>query len=81
MTRRTAISLPDKLYSRIERSRGRRGLDRSAWVAEAASEYLARREHQADVEAYYESYRQIPEDAGETRDWERASIEALKDLD
>lgn len=60
MTKKTAISLPDDLYRDIERARKRSGKDRSTWIQEAASEYLAKRSKQAEVEAWLTAYERVP---------------------
>lgn len=62
VTRRVAISLPDRLYERIERARRSAGQDRSRWLQEAAGEYLARVDEDARVKAYFEGYERIPDD-------------------
>ena len=61
MTKRTAISLPDDLYQKIERARKRSGSDRSSWIQEALGEYLARNDEAAKVEAYFAGYRETPD--------------------
>lgn len=79
LTKRTAISLPDKLFRDIERARKRDGLDRSSWIQEAAAEYLAKRAEAAQVEAYFEGYRRIPDADDPDFKWaEKAGIEALR---
>lgn len=79
MTKRTAISLPDKLFRDIERARKRAGLDRSSWLQEAAAEYLAKRTKGARVEAYFDGYRRIPDTDDPDFEWaERAGIESLR---
>ncbi len=60
MTRRTAISLPDDLYRQIERARKRAKKDRSAWLQEAASEYLKKRTKEEEIEAYFAAYERTP---------------------
>lgn len=60
MTKRTAISLPDDLYSQIERARKRAGKDRSTWIQEAAGEYLKRRTKEEEIEAYFAGYERAP---------------------
>lgn len=60
MTKRTAISLSDDLYRRIERARKRAGLDRSAWLQEAAGEYLKKRTEHEEIEAYFSGYERAP---------------------
>lgn len=60
MTRRTAISLPDKLYERIERARRRAGKDRSTWLQEAAGEYLTKRTKEEEIESYFRGYERTP---------------------
>ena len=78
MTKRAAISLPDQLYSRMERDRKSRRVPRSRWIQEAVHEYLARRDEARDVEAYFEGYRRFPETDEEFRAFEQAAIEDLK---
>ena len=78
MTKRAAISLPDQLYSRMERDWKSRRVPRSRWVQEAVREYLARRDEARDVEAYFEAYRRFPETGEEFRAFEQAAIEDLK---
>lgn len=60
MTKRTAISLPDDLYRQIERARKRAGKDRSAWLQEAAGEYLKKRTKEEEIEAYFSGYERAP---------------------
>lgn len=60
MTKRAAISLPDELYRQIERARKRAGKDRSAWLQEAATDYLKRRTKQQEIEAYFKGYERAP---------------------
>lgn len=60
VTKRTAISLPDDLYRQIERARKRAGKDRSAWLQEAAGEYLKRRTKEEEIEAYFSGYERQP---------------------
>jgi metal-responsive CopG/Arc/MetJ family transcriptional regulator len=59
MTKKTAISLPDDLYRKIERARQRAKLDRSTWLQEAAGEYLKKADAD-EVEAWYAGYEQVP---------------------
>jgi predicted DNA-binding protein len=65
MTKRTAISIPDDLYQRIERARKRAGKDRSSWLQEAASEYLKKRTRDEEVEDYFRGYERAPLTADE----------------
>lgn len=81
MTKRTAISLSDKLFHEIERARKRAGVDRSKWIQEAAGEYLRRRDEDAKIEAYFEGYRRIPDTDEDFHAFEKAGIEALRSLD
>ncbi len=60
MTKRTAISLPDDLFRRIERARTRAGMDRSTWLQEAAGEYLKRRTREREIEDYFQAYERAP---------------------
>jgi predicted transcriptional regulator len=60
LTKRTAISLPDDLYRRIERARKTAKKDRSAWLQEAASEYLRKHTKAEEVEAYFRGYERSP---------------------
>jgi len=60
VTKRTAISLPDELFREIERARKRTRKDRSAWLQEAASEYLKRRTAAEEIEAYFSGYERAP---------------------
>lgn len=60
MTKRTAISLPDELYGRIERARKAAKKDRSTWLQEAASEYLRKRTKEDEIEAYFTGYERAP---------------------
>lgn len=71
MTKRTAISLPDDLYHRIERARRRTKTDRSTWLQEAASEYLRKRSREDEIEAYFSGYERTPLSADERSllDW------------
>lgn len=61
MTKRTAISLPDDLFKKIERERRRAGQDRSSWIQEALGDYLTRTDETAKVEAYFEGYARVPD--------------------
>ncbi|OLD52163.1 MAG: hypothetical protein AUI58_04175 [Chloroflexi bacterium 13_1_40CM_2_70_6] len=81
MTKRAAISLPDQLYSRMERDRKTRRVPRSRWIQEAVHEYLAKRDEEKDVRAYFEGYRRFPETDEEFRALERAGLEDLKRAD
>ena len=81
MTKRTAISLPDRLYRDIERARERAGLDRSTWIQEAAGEYLRKHDEAAKIEAYFDGYRRIPDTDEDSRALAKAGIEALRSLD
>lgn len=60
MTKRAAISLPDELFRQIERARKRAGMDRSAWLQEAAADYLKRRTKPQEIEAYFKGYERAP---------------------
>lgn len=60
VTKRAAISLPDALYEQIERARKRAGKDRSAWLQEAAADYLKRRTKAQEIEAYFRGYERSP---------------------
>lgn len=60
MTKRTAISLPDGLFREIERARKRAKKDRSAWIQDAAAEYLKRRSKEEEIEAYFTAYEREP---------------------
>lgn len=60
MTKRAAISLPDELFRQIEQARKRAGMDRSAWLQEAATDYLKRRTKQQEIEAYFKGYERAP---------------------
>lgn len=60
MTRRAAISLPDDLFRDIERARRRAKKDRSAWLQDAASEYLRKRSREDEIEAYFAGYERRP---------------------
>lgn len=60
MTKRTAISLPDELYRRIEQARRRAGKDRSTWLQEAASDYLRKRTKAEEIESYFSGYERAP---------------------
>lgn len=60
MTKKTAISLPDDLYREIERARKRARKDRSAWLQEAASDYLKKRTKEEEIEAYFAGYERVP---------------------
>lgn len=60
MTKRTAISLPDDLFRRIEHARRRARKDRSTWIQEAASEYLKRKTRDEEIEAYFQGYERAP---------------------
>jgi len=77
MTKKTAISLPDDLYRDIERARKRSKKDRSTWIQEAAADYLKRKTMQEKIEAYFDSYRRIPDsdDDPEFRAMEKAWLE------
>lgn len=65
MTKKTAISLPDALYRDIERARRRAGKDRSAWIQEAASEYLKKRTKEEEIEAWLSAEERFPPTADE----------------
>lgn len=60
MTKRAAISLPDELYQQIERARKRAGKDRSAWLQEAAADYLKKRTKAEEIESYFRGYERAP---------------------
>lgn len=60
MTKRAAISLPDDLYRQIERARKRAGQDRSAWLQEAAADYLKKRTKAEEIESYFSGYERAP---------------------
>lgn len=60
VTKRAAISLPDELYRRIERARKRVGKDRSAWLREAATDYLKKRTRAEEIESYFRGYERAP---------------------
>jgi len=81
MTKRIAISLPDALFKRVERLRRRRRVPRSTWIQEALGDYVRRVDDEAQVEAYFEGYRRIPD--AEDEDFkavERASVKSLRRL-
>jgi len=61
VTKKTAISLPDDLFRKIERERKRSGLDRSSWIQEAVGDYLTRNDEAAKVKAYFDGYERIPD--------------------
>ncbi len=79
MTKRTAISLPDGLFREIERARKRVKKDRSAWMQEAASEYLKRRSKEDEIEAYFAGYERVPltEDELAFRKWKEEHMGEL----
>ncbi len=61
MTKRTAISLPDELFKKVECARRHAGQDRSSWIQEALGDYLARTDETAKVAAYFDGYARIPD--------------------
>jgi metal-responsive CopG/Arc/MetJ family transcriptional regulator len=62
---KVAISLPDDLCSRVDRAARRLGRSRSALLADAAREYLARHEDHDDAT---ESWNRAIEEAGQPGD-------------
>jgi hypothetical protein len=59
VTRKIVVSLPDDLFREIEHARIRATKDRSAWIQEAASEYLKARTKE-DVEAWLSADERVP---------------------
>ncbi|TMD61322.1 MAG: hypothetical protein E6I87_03130 [Chloroflexi bacterium] len=60
MAKKLAISMPEAIFKEMERSRKRRGKDRSAWLQEAIGERLRREKREADIAAYVRSYEEEP---------------------
>jgi metal-responsive CopG/Arc/MetJ family transcriptional regulator len=72
MVRRIAVSMPEPMYAEMERARGTRGKDRSAWVQDAIAERLRRERRESEVAAYVRAYRVQPEteeEMAETEAW------------
>lgn len=65
VTTKTAISLPDALFREIERARKRAKQDRSAWIQEAASDYLKKRTKEEEIEAWLSAEERVPLSADE----------------
>jgi len=61
MTSKTAISLDDELLKKMEYLADKNHLSRSAVFAEAAREYIVRRENQILFEAINDTYSQKPD--------------------
>lgn len=70
--------MPDELFRTMERVRKRRRVPRSRLVQEAVGDYVRRVDDEGDVEAYFESYRRMPDDDEDFRSAARAGIETLR---
>ncbi len=76
MSKKVAISLPEDLFSKMERARKQDGLDRSSWIQRSVLESLRRRRHDADVAVYVRSYTEEPE-GPEELEWADAALRSL----
>ena len=61
MSSKIAITLPDEILKRIERSRRRNGGTRSAFIQRAVRLLFKQEQLQEQVRQYVEGYRRVPE--------------------
>ena len=80
-SKRVTISLPESLFSEMERVRRTERLDRSAWVQRAVDNSLAVQRRAHAERAYVESYRNDPEEDPGPAVLSRLAAIAWADLD
>lgn len=69
MTSKRVVSLPCRLFERLEASRKRMGLSRSGAVQLALDAWLAEEDSARLVAEYRDGYRRLPERAADAKAW------------